>query len=541
VKKSTIVLISAIIVCVGGSIVLIYNTRNFLPGSNSTSMVPAAKEADSVLIAYELLPGMEAQFDQNPGSVTPFWNSSRTPNQVNPHLTPEKEASNNRNYYVYKDEFDAQAIIKAAYCTKGLYLYFKIFDDQYPGRLDTNWWNNDAVDFFIDPFSPQELNSDPDRHFPVRNNSLTLSCIQFQAPFLKDGGLDTIYVNSSPAGKLDNATKMQPVQYRKFARNEAFKRLGVKVKSVVLSPNLRVQEWFIPWEIINRQSKKNAPGTAFGFVACYNDIDTVNADNYPKSGKYSFGKITWGGRGNPYEGSSHSIWGMLKLGPTILSELEINDLKKMRIEQLFAANPAVAEEMSSKLPRNIKNPPPKPGLYLYGHFPVYGQEFWVATTSTGNDSQVCFIDKNRNNDFSDDKPAIWQAAIDPVSNKPAQYRTIRDSVIVNGRQIAISMDDSLFKSRKIRIKCENAFTGKVSYDGPEYLIAIGELAIRASGDRSFIIGIDFNQNGYFDAIANPPEILSDIKVPFNVPGSTIRILSLSDDFKTIYYDNFIRQ
>ena len=515
---------------------------------SSNPNIGAVRE-DSVLTAYAISPKDEEQFSVNNKSVAKFWDKLKEAGVRGIWLRGYREINPNESNR-YEDEFDCQAIINAAYGQKGLYLLCKVLDNSFPGPILPDSWANDVIDFFIDPNPSNDMYAKPDQHFIMQPFQWTKTMAQFQYNFSKTGISDSIHFNVFDPSfsretfvQTGNVFEAHLNFFKAFTHKQAKDSLGLAVNVVRLNDVTRIQEWFIPWKLLSARNKMPSVGSRFALTIEYSDVDS---GNIPMATPNVSKRISWGGRGDPYNGAlgSERIWGDIEFGDSIISTITVESPRTISVDDIsytyFGSNWGV--QVSEKIPATIK-PPKNANDYFYGFLNdrKFGQynapaiAFAVTKwtdqpyAALGNDSimkasakpaydkfvsikRYVIVDENGNNDLSDEK----------------RYELKRDSDVPwnNGQPIVSSPQITLKKSQPSArvvlsvfpspapegvhsVSCDrkDLLTGKISFDNKKYTVLIKPCDADNYSNINTQFWVDANQDGKFDTslTSNPPE------------------------------------
>lgn len=237
-----------------------------------------------VLDAYRLSGEQEAAFDETDGLPSSFWSAWDADGgmdyvQMNP-LYPGNAW--NRSDEGFIGESDAQALVRAAWSDRGLYLYVQVVDDQFvddalvcikeycPNDPSELSWANDAMDLYLDIYSTDLHEAAPDMVFanPTRNR-LTKKTIQIQYQFGSATTKDRFSFN-----RADPLTADLIIDRNVTFADAKANYDGLTGEAVTLNDFTKAQEWFIPWSYVgNGGIPTPNPGTSFAFTVGYNDAD----------------------------------------------------------------------------------------------------------------------------------------------------------------------------------------------------------------------------------------------------------------------------
>jgi hypothetical protein len=270
---------------------------------------------DYTLIAYELIPQQEEQFDYTDGKVSEFWMAWEGPQAGeldyvheipethgagavtagDPEINPEYDSC----YYIepgFTDGIDdAQLFIRAAWGEKGLYLYAETLDDLFVGLVadpeematlppwenqsyvGAEQWMNDCFDFALDIYNSEEQKS----HFIDFPSQLTRTFRQYQFRYSTPSQPAIIarinYIDPQWPDMCLPQTNGQcwPLKMNQYAIEEIRSDFGILFEVLDVGANRRAQEWCIPWSEIGTGITKPAAGTRCAVSFGYNDIDAT--------------------------------------------------------------------------------------------------------------------------------------------------------------------------------------------------------------------------------------------------------------------------
>ncbi len=240
--------------------------------------------------AYELTTALEDSFDITDGQMSRFWYA-----WVNEDLALEKAVLNYEDHFSHgtnaSSPSDVTVNFRFAYGTAGVYMLMEVRDDNWVGEEIQPEYQNDAVEFFAETHSAQELYQDqtlmPCIDDLTTPHQLTQSYFQVQVRFGGSQQIDEMSLNwwkpnHAPANCEPGNTGDGLVQYNRdvtFADAEG--QYGIKVEILQTSDAWRRQEWLIPWSIwggpnggLSGVPATNRVAIAFG----YNDYDIGQGD-----------------------------------------------------------------------------------------------------------------------------------------------------------------------------------------------------------------------------------------------------------------------
>jgi hypothetical protein len=225
--------------------------------------------ADSVLVAYKLTADQSAQFSATDSVVSPFWSLIAESDHDYWKLLPSTSAYLQGAATGFAGDSDAQTVMKAAYDTNGMYFYFRIIDDSW--TADTGW-QPDKVDLYIDKHPSSYLN--------VLDSLTAIDGITRYATGKITQTAQQLWIG------MGDSLPLTGFQMNAWDSNsQTFLNTTVdlaaapkKMKRVVIDPNTRVLEMFIPWTsygVGGVDTSVPAPmGTLYAISGGYNDLDT---------------------------------------------------------------------------------------------------------------------------------------------------------------------------------------------------------------------------------------------------------------------------
>ena len=268
----------------------------------------AGAVAKHVLVAYGLTAADERAFDTVPGQAAPFWSritEAHDAIQMNQYTHAAKGSTFSRVTSV-----DARMQVKAAHSARGLYLFFKVTDDQFqPAESDPRRYpHTDAVDVLFDSVSSATINDPVNRtRFVNAGWSLYRSTKQVQVAFGR---------HRAPPALKRNFADPWDMTYRVTPINEARKYNGIVIRFVRVDPRTRIQEWFLPWHEIGSRGELTAEpsvGARLAFAPSYNDTDSDST---------SVKRLLWIDNTSPWrssatDGQAPRGWGDIEIGPLL--------------------------------------------------------------------------------------------------------------------------------------------------------------------------------------------------------------------------------
>jgi hypothetical protein len=109
------------------------------------------------------------------------------------------------------------------------------------------------------------------------------------------------------------------MSYGTYSREEGRNDFGIEFDAVSLAPNVRAQEWFIPWDALGHDAEP-VVGQRLGFSPGYNDMDPSQHDGLKDSdGNIMHDKLRFKDRRGPWahpsnKGPNPDPWGALEMG-----------------------------------------------------------------------------------------------------------------------------------------------------------------------------------------------------------------------------------
>lgn len=241
-----------------------------------------------ILKSYKLTPDQEATFGEGDG-LSPFWNAW----EENPGtydyvelLTTKAGNTWERSEFGFINSDDASMEVRSAWGGNGLYLYLLARDDQWvedvvrciynPAKDKMSCWDdpaeivwaNDAMDIYLDMFGTDLQQAQPDVAFVQpsydrrTNNMLQLQCQYGVGSPPTTYSFNTVDVDGNFQTNRGLLISEMAQEYH-----------GMAVNFVNLSDDTKVQEWFIPWDVIKKQPQPNTIQSKLAFACGYNDAD----------------------------------------------------------------------------------------------------------------------------------------------------------------------------------------------------------------------------------------------------------------------------
>ncbi len=250
---------------------------------------------NSTLCVYPI-PEADDQFAMD-GAVSAFWDDWGSNDYI--EMLPPGDCYPDRCGFT--DASDATLTIKAAGTSKGLYVLSIVTDNTWVDRADAEDWGADAIDFYFDKMSADEIWTCTDCLIGLYESTLTYTTQQFQAWMGATGVPD----GCRYAYYDDNLWSWQTVGVTWDAAKTLY---GFEVDVIELSATEKAQEWFFPWQSYGKGIEVGTllDGMKLGFSGGYNDKDGDNPD--PDCLRW-LGKDPWAGDDN-YWGDFHLQAGM---------------------------------------------------------------------------------------------------------------------------------------------------------------------------------------------------------------------------------------
>lgn len=271
---------------------------------------------DRVIVAYELTPQQESMFSATDNKGSAFWNGWETGPEsldyiyMSPLFDGGKHAWPNIATGFVNDS-DAQVTIRLAYGANGLYMYWKVHDDQIVGVLPSSHYpfREDAIDFHFENHSSATINTG---NYWIGTGSLTENCVQFQQLMGNaEGETFSWFVRCNWNGSQMDPISMLWIPDSLLSYLPNGTTLGIHVEIVAMTANDRVVEWHFPWSQIGNGGLPGKPtqGTQTGFECLYRDLDG--------SFHRLSNELVWN-RANPYiSDSCKSCWCDIEYGPPL--------------------------------------------------------------------------------------------------------------------------------------------------------------------------------------------------------------------------------
>lgn len=251
---------------------------------------------DPVLTA-RLLAAADAEFSRD-GRLSAFWNDWTGDSIL---ITPEEHCYPERCGAGGPD--DASMTVKAAWSAKGLYLCYLFRDDTWVEPVDGDDWGADVLDMYLDSQDADSIYRCTDCLLGLYNSTLTWCTQQWLVWMMTDEEPDRCrYAWYEPWYSWEVPA------YVTFDEAEAL--YGFSVDVARPAPDVKAQEWFIPWYrvgcgIDDSGAVQPAVGR-FAFTVGYNDTD---------SGSVEPDLLRWRGK-DPWVGldsTGVNYWGDIEL------------------------------------------------------------------------------------------------------------------------------------------------------------------------------------------------------------------------------------
>jgi len=288
------------------------------PKGPATTTAP--NKEDAALTVYGLTKAQEQQFKAGDGALSAFWKEfTEQHDQV--LLTPAKNGGDPKTWKsVFQTLPDTPSLggnddisvrVLAARSAAGLYLLFEVTDDQWYQSTD-NRLEFDVLDVCFDARSPSDMWTGPwQRSFLNGGWSVSMSTRQIQSWTGEKELLAKVFRYGFP----------DPWQMGGgvYSVADGAKEFGIAFDAVQVSPTLRAQEWFIPWDELGRKAEP-ALGERMGFAPGYNDMDPSQHDGLRDSdGNIMHDRLRWPERSGPWghpssKGPNPDPWGVLEMG-----------------------------------------------------------------------------------------------------------------------------------------------------------------------------------------------------------------------------------
>lgn len=182
---------------------------------------------------------------------------------------------------------DAIITIKAAATSSGLYMLSEVSDNTWVDRADANDWGADAIDFYFDAMSADDIWNCSDCTIGLYDSKLTYTTQQFQ-----------VWMGSSspPSGcRLgyydDNLWSWQTVGLDWAQLSVLY---GIDIDIIQIDAVKKAQEWYFPWSKFAKGLPEGTQlnGLRLAFSGGYNDKDGDNTN--PDCLRW-LGKDPWAG------------------------------------------------------------------------------------------------------------------------------------------------------------------------------------------------------------------------------------------------------
>jgi len=312
------------------------------------------------LRVYKLSEEQEKQFSDSDNSLSTFWKAWDNNFLDFVELSPTKDGNRwRRSKFDYNSDNDGNMKVYAAYSSKGIYLYFKVTDNNFVDAIVRKiydpikdefgdyepqeiLWANDAIDVFFDLYPNSYLKDHPEKYINPLTGRFTLETKQIQSRFGSGNNVTTFSYNSF---NLDLENPWEITRDNEFNEITKEKFNGLTADKFIISENVRGQEWFIPFAEIGQLGYYGG-GIVIGnplrgrlaFCFGYNDAD----------GSEGFNCLRWRNAGDPSlkrrepaaSGSDHvpvEPWGDLVFTADTLPTVSItNKMRAMNLKSLNA-------------------------------------------------------------------------------------------------------------------------------------------------------------------------------------------------------------
>lgn len=256
-----------------------------LAGSFVTAFGQCGDAFDAQLCVYPITEADE-QFKMD-GEKSAFWDNWQSNDYI--EMLPPGDCYPER--CGFDDASDATITIKAAGTGKGLYVLSSVKDNTWVDRADAEDWGADAIDFYFDKMSAEDIWGCTDCLIGLYSSTLTYTTQQFQvwmgATGVPDGCRYAYYD--------DNLWSWQTVGVTWDAAKVLY---GFQVDVIQdTDPTIKHQEWFFPWQSYGKgiEVGTTLDGMKLGFSGGYNDKDGDNVE--PHCLRW-LGKDPWAGDDN---------------------------------------------------------------------------------------------------------------------------------------------------------------------------------------------------------------------------------------------------
>ncbi len=274
---------------------------------------------DSILVAYGLTSGMEAQYSSADGRLADFWDL--IDEQKDRNILRQRTHAAEGAAFNFVLTHDCNMTVRAAYGADGIYLLVEVNDDndvawpnEFAGTENEQFYLDfDAVDLLTDSRSVAEICSpEAKKTFVSRSFGLTFTTRQYQVSCGTE--------DSRPLGFKRALADPWDFHGTYYTFQEARKWFGIQIENIKTGYYCKAQEWFIPWsEYGGGLEGEPEAGTKLAFTAGFNDRD--EGEHFPPGVTTSGGTVKasnalrWLGRTDPWgAGEPPYAWGEIELG-----------------------------------------------------------------------------------------------------------------------------------------------------------------------------------------------------------------------------------
>ncbi len=229
------------------------------------------------------------------GQVSPFWSDWAARDYI--EMNPPGSCYPDRCGFSGPE--DAAIIVKAAGTSRGLYVLVEIHDNTWVDRADAEDWGADAIDFYFDKLSADDIWSCNDCLIGLYSSTLTYTTYQFQVWM----GATGVPAGCRFAYYDDNLWSWQTVGVTWDAATALY---GYEAEAIQVDMNTKAIEWFFPWGAYCKGLDEGTvlDGMRLALSGGYNDKDGDNVDPHC---------LRWLGK-DPWSGDAN-YWGDLVLQP----------------------------------------------------------------------------------------------------------------------------------------------------------------------------------------------------------------------------------
>jgi hypothetical protein len=220
-----------------------------------------------VIKAYHLSKEQEAGYNTTDGHLSCFWRAWDLPGANPLDSAIVKSDSSTTSWGPVKTPDDATIKLKLAWGDSGLYAMFEVLDDAWIGYVSPIDFENDCVEFFLDPHSGRQLYSPGTPYFTaVDISQLNETFLEFQFRF---GGnppaIEMVMHQWSAYLVAQGCTQPRQCEpYIRYMIDIPIDPLDFGIKIEIIpsrgdQTNIRQQEWMIPWKFYGNSSNTHLP------------------------------------------------------------------------------------------------------------------------------------------------------------------------------------------------------------------------------------------------------------------------------------------